>query len=392
MCERNDGMVSLDDLYYAYEDCRQHKKEKRGAVSFQPYAIHTLRRIRDEINERRYKPKRSECFVIKYPVPREVFCAAFRDRVVQHFVYRELNPVIEKLIIRDTCSCRLDKGTDYAIRRCARFLRRETDDYKHIDGVYIGKFDLSGYFMSINRQILTEKILWVIDNCYTGKYKDVLRYLVPIIILTDVTIGAKRLCSESEWDLLPKRKTLFGNDKGLPIGNITSQLFANFYLNDIDHLMKSRHRSYVRYVDDIAIIDQSKEKLEETRRILSQALAKEGLKLNERKSVIIEARWGVTFLGVKIRPYYSVVGTSRINRLWHTTRNLKNPEFAYRSCNSRKGMLIRYHGRHLSQRWYRSLEPKIKEHLKMDSDATFHLVGDTALPKNDRLRNIRIYG
>lgn len=392
MYGRNDCMVSLDDLYYAYEDCRKHKKEKRGAVSFQPYALHTLRRIRDEINERRYRPKRSECFVTKYPVPREVFCAAFRDRVVQHFVYRELNPVIEKLIIRDTCSCREGKGTDYAIRRCARFLRRETDDYKHIDGVYIGKFDLSGYFMSINRQRLTEKILWVIDNKYQGKYKEVLRYLVPIIILTDVTVGAQRLSPESDWDLLPKRKTLFGNDKGLPIGNITSQLFANYYLNDIDHLMKSRHRSYVRYVDDIVMIDKSKEKLEETRRILSEALAKEGLKLNEKKSIISPARYGVKFLGIRIMPYYCVVGPSRINRLWYTSRNLKSPEFAFRSCNSRKGMFVRYHGRKLSRRWYRSLDTGITQHLKMDSDATFHLVGEKAPPKNDKLKSIRIYG
>lgn len=392
MCERQDGMVSLDDLYRAYEDCRKRKKEKRGAVSFEPYAVHSLCRIRDEINSRKYQLKKSQCFVIKYPVPREVFCAAFRDRIVQHFVYNELNPVIEKLIIRDTASCRVGKGTDYAIHRCQTFVRRETENYTSIDGVYFGKFDLSGFFMSIDRQKLLEKVLWVVDNRYKGKFKDVLHYLLPIIILSDVTVGADLLCPASEWDILPARKTLFGNSKGLPIGNITSQLFANFYLNDVDHLMKSRHRSYIRYVDDIVVIDRDKKKLEETRRMLAVALKREGLKLNERKSIISPIRWGVTFLGVKVRPFYSVLSRRRINRLWHTSRTFDSPLLAYRSCGSRKGMFERYHGRHLAERWYRSLDPSIREYLKMDSRAVFRMVGIKALSRNDKLRNIRIYG
>ena len=176
-----------------------------------------------------------------------------------------------------------------------------------------------------------------------------------------------------------------------PIGNITSQLFANFYLNDVDHLMKSRHKSYVRYVDDIVVVDRDKQKLEETRRLLTEALKKEDLKLNEHKSIISPAKWGVTFLGIVIKPYYSVVGAKRVHRLWHTSRRFHSPEEAFRSCASRKGMFERYHGRHLAKRWYQSLDSSIREHLRMDSDATFHLVGAMALPGNIKQRSICRY-
>lgn len=389
--EPQDGVVTLQDLYTAYEDCRHRKKRKKGAKAFDPYALHILFCIRDELNQRRYRLKPSQCFVIKYPVPREVFCASFRDRVVQHFVFNELNPVIEKLLIRDTASCRIDKGTDYAIHRAQTFLRRETEDYKHIDGVYIAKFDLSGFFMSIDRQILLNKVLWVVDNKYNGKYKAVLRYLLPIIILSDVTVNASRLSPLKDWELLPPHKTLFGNTKGLPIGNITSQLFANYYLNDIDHLFKARHKSYVRYVDDIIVIDRDKSKLEETRAMVSVMLSKVGMRLNERKSVITEARYGVQFLGIKIMPFYSVLSKRRIGRLWHTSRKFKNAEQAFASCSSRKGTFNRYHGKRISERWYYSLPSEIREHLKMDTDAKFHLVGERALPDKMTLRNICLY-
>ena len=390
MLECKDIQVSLEDLYQAYVDCRRRKKSKKGAVSFEPYALHTLCCLRDEINERRYRLKPSQCLVVKYPVPREVFCASFRDRIVQHFVYNELNPIIERIIIRDTASCRRNKGTDYAIRRCTRFVRRETENYT-TDAVF-GKFDLSGFFMSIDRQRLLEKMLWVVDNLYTGPYKSVLKYLLPIIILTDVTVNAVRLSPKKDWDLIPANKTLFGNDRGLPIGNITSQLFANFYLNDLDHLIKSRHRSYERYVDDMVIVDRDSGRIERTKELSIELLEEMGMKMNLRKSIISDVRFGIMFLGVKIMPHYNILGKKRIGRLYYTTSRKKNVEEMYASCASRKGGFTRYHGRRIAARFYRNQVPdEWKDRLKMDSDATFHLVGGD-VTDNTKLRNIRLYG
>lgn len=388
MCEQTESKVSLDDLYQAYIDCRKHKKNKRGAVSFEPYAIHTLCCLRDEINGRRYKPKPSTCFIIKIPTYREVFCASFRDRIVQHFVYRELNPIIDKMLIQDTCSSRIGKGTDYAIERCARFVRRETDNYKH--SAYYGKFDLSGFFMSLNRNEVLAKMLNVLETRYTGRFKSTLEYLLRIIILSDCTENAIRICPASDWDYLPQRKTLFGNDKGLPIGNITSQMFANFFLNDLDHYIKGRHRSFVRFVDDMIIIDKDRERIEETKEQAGVLLSKIGIKLNPHKSIINETKYGIMFLGVKIFPHYVTLSGRKIRRMWLTSRRFKSAEKAFASCSSRKGMLNRYHGRHLSLRWYDSLQDDIKESVKMDSDAHFHLVG---VPKKDKtkIRNISLW-
>ena len=382
-----DGQVTLDDLYQAYLDCRRRKRNKKGAKRFEPHALTSLAEIRDEINERRYIPKPSQCFIVKYPVPREVFCAAFRDRIVQHFIYNELNPVLEKMLIRDTCSCRLGKGTDYAIRRLATFVRRETDNYTH--DAWCLSFDLSGFFMNINRHVLLADMLDVIENWYSGPYKDVLKYLVRIVILTDVTKDAVRLCPKKDWELLSPGKTLFGNPNGLPIGNITSQLFANFYLNRLDHYMKSRHESYVRYVDDGKVVDTDREKLEKTLEVSKVILEALGQRFNDRKTVITKTGYGVLFLGVKVFPYYNALGDKRIGRLYHGSAMFNEAEAAYRSASSRRGMFVRYRGWNLSHRWYDSFPEEIKENLKMDSDATFHLIGYKK--EKGKLQTIRLY-
>ena len=384
---RQDGQVTLDDLYRAYLDCRKKKRNKKGAKRFEPHALTSLADMVDEINGRYYKPKQSQCFIVKYPVPREVFCAAFRDRIVQHFIFNELNPVIERMLIRDTCSCRVGKGTDYAIERLARFVRRETDNYAH--DAWCLSFDLSGFFMHINRQLLLADITDVIEHWYTGPYRDVLKYLVKIVILTDVTKGAVRLCPKKDWSLLAPGKTLFGNPNGLPIGNITSQLFANFYLNRLDHYAKSRHRSYVRYVDDGKIVDTDRKNLEQTLKTSKRILEALGQKFNDRKTVITRTRYGVLFLGVKVFPYYNGLGDKRIGRLYHGSASFSDTEDAYRSASSRRGMFIHYHGHRLSQRWYESFPEEIREVLKMDSSARFHLAGQKK--EKGRLQTIRLY-
>lgn len=391
MCRSLDSKVTLEDLYIAYTDFRKNKKKKPGTKEFAVNSIDNLLDLRDDINNRTYKLSSSTCFVVNYPVPREVFCAEARDRIVQRFVYNELNPVIEKLIIRDTAACRVGKGTDYAIARCATFLRRATDNYKHIDGVYIKKFDLSGFFMSINRRKLLKKIKYVIHHYYKGKYKSTLLYLAPILILSDVTADCIRLSPLSAWDRIPPNKTLFGNKHGLPIGNITSQLFANFYLNDIDHYIKSRHKYYVRNVDDAVIIDRDLDKIEETMRNVEKMLAKIGLRLNKRKTLTYKAAYGVPFLGVLIKPFYTVVSGKKIKRLWYTSRYYKSAQEMFVSCACRKGMFNRYHGRHLSMRWYDSLPQEYKKTVKMDSDAHFHLCNGDIKTDKTKLKTIYLY-
>lgn len=360
--------ISIDDIYKAYEDCRKKKKSKRGTVSFESYALFNCVKLVEEINGRTYKLRRSECFIIDYPTPREVFCASFRDRVVQHFVYNEINPVIERMLVEDTCSCRLNKGTDYAIKREIRKLRQISDNYKK--EVWIQKIDLSGFFMSIDRRWLCDKILDVVRTRYRGRYTSTLEYLIPIIILSDVTKDTVRLCSASKWSRLPQRKTLFGNTKGLAIGNITSQLFANFALNDIDHFIKSRHKGYVRYVDDMVIIDTDRAKLKETKGIVEKMLDAQGMRINKKKSILQKGKFGVPFLGVIVKPYYAVLGRQRISRIYKAKREFKDPYNAYQSIATRKGMFVRYHGIRVAHRWFNSIPLSVRKDIRMNMDTS----------------------
>ena len=116
-------------MYNAYVSCRKNKRNKPSCKKFEVNALYNIQKLCSDINPCSYKLRPAECFIVKDPRLREVFCANFRDRVVQHFVYNELNPVIEKMLIYDAANCRKGKGTDFAIDRVARFIRRETCNY-----------------------------------------------------------------------------------------------------------------------------------------------------------------------------------------------------------------------------------------------------------------------
>lgn len=370
-----DENVGIDDIYFAYECCRRRKKNKLGSKKFEVCALYNCIQIAEDINRRQYKLRPAECFLIFYPTIREVFCANFRDRVVQHFVYNELNPYIEKELILDTASCRVGKGTDYAIQRVSRFVRRETNNYH--DDAYFLKADLSGFFMSMDRQRVKRIVFRIIDEKYKGRFPETLKYLVNIIALNDVTHDAIRLCPEWKWEFIPARKSLFGNDHGLPIGNICSQLFANLYLSELDHSIKARHKSYERFVDDIVVIDHDRQKLVETKDMIEAYLPSINGKLNKRKTTISNVKYGIRFLGVVIRPYYNPLAKSRINRLYYTTDKIDDPEMMFKSASSRRGMFVRYHGKRIAWRWYYHISEKIRKVLKMDDRYKFKLIGDS---------------
>lgn len=357
----NETIVTFEEIYKAYIDCRKRKKNKSGAKKFEINAFFNISNIVNEINNRKYKLRPAQCFIVKDPTLREVFCADFRDRVVQHFVYNELNPYIDKKLIFDAANCRKEKGTDFAIDRVKRFVRSATNNYQN--EAYYLKMDLSGFFMKIDRQLLLKIVYNVIDNDYHGTHKETLKYLTKIIITTDVTKNATRLSPLSDWEKLPKRKTLFGNKNGLPIGNICSQIFANLYLNDLDHKIKSRHKYYSRYVDDMIILDNDKHKLIETMQIVDEYIPLINLELSYRKTLIKPCSYGINYLGVTIKPYYTKLGISRINRIYSKLKQINSPKSLIQRYGSRKGMFKRYKGYNLQKRLFNKIDIKIRKNI-----------------------------
>ena len=255
----------LEDLFQAYFDARKNKRSIINALSFE---IDYERKIFDlykEIRDKKYEIGPSICFVVKEPTLREIFAADFRDRIIHHLLYNYISPFFERLFINDSYSCRKKKGTLYGIKRVDHFIRSCSKNYAQ--DCYILKLDIKSYFMSIDHLILFQKVKETLF-----RYKDIINFdldfvlgLLEKVIFNDPTKNCIIKGSKDDWKNLPKDKSLFfvSKNKGLPIGNLTSQLFGNIYLNDFDHFIKCKLKIkyYGRYVDDFVIVHSDKEYL-----------------------------------------------------------------------------------------------------------------------------------
>ena len=303
-------MLNIEDLFRAYYDARKNKRGAVSALAFEVDYEKNLFELYDEIIKSRYKPGESICFISNYPVKREIFAALFRDRIVHHLIYNYISPIFECRFINDSYSCRIGKGVSYGIKRLDHFIRSGSKNYKK--DCYILKLDIKGYFMSINRSILFNKIKTALERVYERERArvapDLLLDLIRQTIFHDPTKNCRIKGRRSGWRGLPKSKSLFyaGLGYGLPIGNLTSQLFGNIYLNDFDHFVKGRLgiKHYGRYVDDIAAVHGDKEYLKKIipkiKRYLSERL---NLDLHEKKIYLQHFSKGVKFLGAVIKPY-----------------------------------------------------------------------------------------
>jgi len=272
----------LQDLFQAYYDARKNKRSTINALAFEMDYEKKLFELCEEIKNRKYELSRSVCFISFEPVQREVFAADFRDRIVHHLIFNYINPIFERLFINDSYSCRAGKGTFYGIKRADHFIRSCSRNYTK--DCYMLKMDIKGYFMAMDRNIAYEKIKKALHpvksgsagilpqaelfnrvNRFQAEVKfdlDLVLYLIRKVIFHDPTKHCVIRGSKDDWEGLPKSKSLFfaGKDKGFPIGNLTSQLFGNIYLNDFDHFIKHKLglRYYGRYVDDFLLFIQTR--------------------------------------------------------------------------------------------------------------------------------------
>jgi len=298
----------LYDLFQAYYDARKNKRNTINALNFEIDYERKLFQLYEEIKNRTYKVGPSICFVIFKPVQREVFAADFRDRIVHHLICNYIGPIFERLFIYDSYSCREGKGTSCGIKRLDHFIRSCSQNYSQ--DCYILKIDIKGYFMSMDRSILYQKIEKTLQRfSNTVDFDtDLVLWLVRRVVFNDPTKNCFIRGKKENWQGLPENKSLFcaGKNKGLPIGNLTSQLFGNVYLNDFDYF--SKHylgiKYYGRYVDDIVIAHQDKEYLKSIVPRLRRYLRNElSLEFHRDKTYLQCFSMGVNFLGVVIKPY-----------------------------------------------------------------------------------------
>ena len=321
-----------EDLFQAYYDARKNKRNKKDVIRFEMNYERNLLELAEEIWQNNYKPGPSTCFIVNKPVKREIFAASFRDRIVHHLIYNYINPIFERKFINDSYSCRIGKGTSYGIRRLDYFIRSCSENYQK--DCYILKLDLKGYFMSINKEILFSKINQVLSGenkkaiWQNGKLEKIINDLIYKTIFHNSTQNFILKGNKKDWAGLPKTKSLFfaKPNTGLPIGNLTSQLFANIYLNDFDQFIKRnlKIKYYGRYVDDMVFVHQDKDYLKSIISVIKNYLKDNlKLKLHERKIYLQHYLKGVKFLGVFIKPY----------RMYIENRSKGNFYNKIRECN-----------------------------------------------------------
>ena len=298
----------LLDLFKSYYNARKNKRNTINALVFEKHLEANLFSLLNKIINYKYKPARSICFVVNNPVKREIFAANFRDRVVHHLLYNYIMPIFEKTFINDSYSCRIGKGTHYGIKRIDKFIRSCSQNYTN--DCYILKLDISGYFMAMDKNILYNKIKNELQ-----KQKQKINFNLKLVLyLIEKTIynGPTKNCiikgKKTDWNNLPKTKSLFhaNTNCGLPIGNLTSQLFGNIYMNEFDHFVKKNYgiKYYGRYVDDFVLIHENKEYLKNLIPLLANFL-QDNLKLTLHPNKIYLQHYtkGVTYLGAVIKPH-----------------------------------------------------------------------------------------
>ena len=341
-------------LTEAFETARKGKLKSFDEHSFDLNWMSNLTRLRDAILARTYEPGASVAFVVFDPMVREIFAAPFKDRVIHHFLYALQAPWWDRHFIYDSYSCRVGKGTLMGIRRVQRMMQIATDNFTH-DAI-VSKLDISGCFMSFIRIKLLEEVVWgleqqfahVMDKSMGRQLYSICRYLWEMVLLDDPTEKAWRRGPEWHWDpkVLPERKSLFCQPKGrgLPIGNVTSQLASNIYLDKLDRFMKYElgYILYGRYVDDfirmVKIWDKQK-LLDDVAKIEEFLKVEMGLTLHPKKRYCQSVYKGVSFVGARIYPH-SIYPSDRLQaRFKASLRDLVGGEGSLESVQSYLGLM-----------------------------------------------------
>lgn len=276
-----------------------------------------------ELKNKNYQTGKYICFAITDPKIREVWAADFRDRILHHLLVGYLEPIWEKKFIFHSYACRSFKGAHNAVKKLKLALNRQKTTAGNLWHL---KMDIESFFTSIDKTILFSLVKKHIAN------PDIL-WLAELIIFQNPTDNYIIKGDRKILASVPKHKSLFyvPMGKGLPIGNYTSQFFANVYLNELDqfikHSLKCRH--YFRYMDDIVLIHSSKEQLLAWRNGIKTFLENNlKLKLHPKKQILQPVSRGIDFCGYIVKPDYTLVRRRTVkklkNKLWRFNKKILN--------------------------------------------------------------------
>ncbi len=282
-------LYSKENLISAFKKARKGKSSKSYVINFESNLIKNLNILREQLKNKNYYPSRLKKFIVRDPKTRTIHSSIFRDRIVHHAIINIIKPIYEKIFIYDSFASRKKKGSHLAVKRFEYFMNKVSSNGRKIKNPhtnnsikgYILKADIKHYFPTMDHNVLI--------NILRKKIKD--EDLIELIRIVLHNFESKE------------------KQKGVPLGNYTSQFFGNVYLNNLDYFVKHRLKVkyYIRYVDDFVILHKDKKVLEEFKDKIEKYLKNLRLELHPEKSEIYALRNGITFLGYRIFYHYKLL-------------------------------------------------------------------------------------
>jgi len=283
-------LITFKNLEFAFLLARKGKRNRKDVASYEYHLEENLIELQHDLRNGTYLPGSYHNFWIHDPKKRLISAASFRDRVVHHALHNMIGPIFEQSMIFDSYANRIGKGTHPAIDRCTRFLRKYS---------YVLLIDIKQYFPSIDHEILLNEIGRKISD---EKVLSLCRKILES--------GNGILAEAYDMQFFPE-DNLFSvfRPRGLPIGNLTSQFWANVYLMRFDHWVKRDLRipGYIRYVDDMVFFSDSKPQLNSARNIIISHLSDLRLTIHENSAQVRPTRIGIPFLGFQIFPDHRMI-------------------------------------------------------------------------------------
>lgn len=275
-------IYNFENLWQASRKARKGRRRKAAVLDFEYNLENKLLEVQTALREERYQFGAYTHFTIHEPQERKIAAAPYQDRVVHHALCNIIEPVMDKAMVFDSFACRKGKGSHSAIQRAQQFLRKS---------LWVLKLDIRKYFFTIDHEILIQEISKKISDF---KVMNLIRQIIATYN------------SPHEYHFLygNEQEVDMNRQAGLPIGNLTSQLFANYFLSPMDRYIKEdlKFEYYVRYMDDALLFATEKQVLSEAKTKIRSFLEMRRLKLHELKSQVFPARHGVRFLGFHIYP------------------------------------------------------------------------------------------
>lgn len=286
-------IISLENLLKAWREFRRGKTNKKDVQQFEFFLEANLFKIHQDLKKKRYQPQPYQSFYICDPKSRHIHKASVRDRVIHQAVFRVLYPIFDKSFIADSYSCRFGKGTHRGVKKLENFVRKISRNF--YQSVFALKIDVKKFFHHIDHQIL-------------------------------FTVIQEKIKDQSALWLIKKIIESFESEssRGLPLGNVTSQLFANIYLDKLDQFIKHdlRENYYLRYCDDLIILSSDRNHCFKIIQLIRKFLLdKLKLEIHQDKLLIRKLSQGIDFLGYVVLPHYQLVRTNTKKRIFRKINN-----------------------------------------------------------------------